>query len=77
MQPKEKIGIAIVIILTIILAINIWAEQKVVNLKAKINCDEMCIQKGNDTWSLSGPDYTNDFSTQKDCISACQAIFKQ
>ncbi|MBU2540252.1 hypothetical protein KJ786_03790 [Patescibacteria group bacterium] len=79
MKRAEKIEIAILIILIIIWIINIWVKQKTANPKISINCDMACHQIGNVEWFFPGPGpiSQNTFSTQEDCISACQAKFKK
>ena len=75
MKKSEKIGSAILIILIIILAINVFAGQKTAGLNGKINCETSCHQIGNAIWTFpgAGPVSKISFQAKEDCISACQA----
>lgn len=78
MKKNEKIGIAIVAILIIILVIIIWSG-KTANpkIKAEINCEKACHKIKNNSWTFpgAGPIGENVFSIKEDCISACQDKF--
>ena len=76
MQKREKLGIAIVVILTIIWVITVWNSA---NPKVNINCKTACYRIGNAGWIFpgAGPIGRNISYTKEDCISACQDRFQK
>ncbi|MCX6720757.1 MAG: hypothetical protein NTW11_03045 [Candidatus Staskawiczbacteria bacterium] len=78
MQTREKVGIAILIILIIIFAISIWNMQSNAP-KVKINCQTACIHIGSMGWTFpgAGPIAKNKFLTKEECIFACQNKIKK
>ena len=78
MKKSEKIEIAILIVLAIILAVNVWAgKTNSKTIYGKPVCDAMCHLVNQDSWSFPRAGAYNIFSTKEDCVSACQARFKQ
>lgn len=74
MQGKEKLGIAAVIILIIILAISVLTGQNATSPKTKIDCETACYQTGGDKWTFPAiPGSRNTYDTKGDCVSDCQA----
>lgn len=73
MKKSEKIGIAIVVVLAIILVSVLLSGNKG-NTK-KDYCNGLCLPSGPETWSLMGEpvgeDNNNNFPTKDECISAC------
>ena len=72
MRRKEIIYICLTVILIIISAI-IFMGGRTVSAPKKIDCEKECIQFGGNKWILVGVATNNIFSTQADCISACQS----
>ena len=72
MKKSEKIGIAVVTVLAIILISMLWSGNKG-NTK-KDYCEGICLPSGPETWFLMGEpadEDNNNFSTKDECISAC------
>jgi len=75
MTKMEKIGIIIMVILSIVLAVSIWAESK---NKSDISettdiCESLCSEIENDNWVFMG----EKFPTQESCIDECEMMLKQ
>ena len=79
MKNSEKIGIAIIIVLIIILlfSISVGVGQKNNPETIKINCETACKKIGPDRWFFPGVSSKDAFSTEEDCISACETRFKK
>lgn len=75
MKKTGIVGIAIVVILVIIWAISVWAGQNTATTKVKLNCDRACHKVGNRGWTFLGAGLKNIFSTEENCVSACQTKF--
>lgn len=72
MKDSEKIGIAIVIVLIMILAISVWAAKNNSGPK-KMNCDIDCRPTGEQKWTFpGGGPKAYFFNTNDECIRACQ-----
>ncbi len=78
MQKRQKIEIAILVGLVIILAIMVWGQIGGSNSRVSVNCQTACRPTGGGwTFPGAGPANQNTFYEQEDCISACQARFQR